>query len=251
MNTFFNALLYYSRVPVPFKVKCTPDILSRALKYLPIVGLLIGAIGWGVFWCVSHFMNHDSAVVVTIASMVFVSGAFHEDGFADFCDGFGGGYGKEAILRIMKDSHIGCYGVIGLILVFMLRYSFLSSFEIADMAMVLIISQGASRFAPVLMVRMSKYARIENSKSSQSSLGISLIGVIVAGIFALAPLALFGWSYVVGYIAVMLSVFLLFRAYIHHHIGGFTGDTLGALQIICELMFYVTLLLVQRVILVC
>ncbi|MFI3281943.1 MAG: adenosylcobinamide-GDP ribazoletransferase [Rikenellaceae bacterium] len=244
MNSFFNALLFYSRVPVPFKVECTPQILSRSLRYLPIVGLLVGACSWCIFWGASTFLTHQTSVVITMVAMVLLTGAFHEDGFADFCDGFGGGYGKEAILRIMKDSHIGCYGVIGLIMVFMLRYTMLISFEEGEqMAKVLVISQGASRFAPVLMVRTSRYARAENSKSSQSALGISGGGVLVAGVFALMPLFALGWEFALSYMAVAAVMFIIFRTYIYSQIDGFTGDTLGALQIIGELLFYATLLL--------
>ncbi|MFI3316857.1 MAG: adenosylcobinamide-GDP ribazoletransferase [Rikenellaceae bacterium] len=245
MNTFFNALLYYSRVPVPFKVNCTAEILSRALKYLPVIGALVGAIGYAAFWVASLFLAAQTSVLVAIVAMVLSTGAFHEDGFADFCDGFGGGYGKEAILRIMKDSHIGCYGVIGLILVFMLRYSLLVQFESGAMALVLIISQAASRFSPVLMVRRSTYARLEPSKSSQSSLGISNGGVVLASVVALAPLFVFGWCFAAAYIVVLMVLHVGFRAYLHSQIEGFTGDTLGALQIISELLFYVTLLAVN------
>ncbi len=247
MNTLFNAILYYSRIPIPFKVEYRADILSRALMYLPLVGLLVGAIGYGAFWASSLVLAPQTAVIVAMVAMVLSTGALHEDGFADMCDGFGGGYSKEAILRIMKDSHIGCYGVIGLILVFMLRYSLLCSFGGADMAMVMIISQGASRFAPVVMVRTSEYARVEESKSSQSALGISNVGLFVAGVVGVLPAILFGWMFLIGYIFVILLVFLTFRAYLYRHIGGFTGDTLGALQIICELLFYVVLLVIKTV----
>ncbi len=245
MNTLFNALLFYSRVPIPFKVECTSEILSRALKYLPLVGLIVGAIGFAAFWVASLFLTHQVAVLVAIIAMVLSTGAFHEDGFADFCDGFGGGYGKEAILRIMKDSHIGCYGVIGLVLVFMLRYSLLSSFGVEDMAAVLVISQGASRFAPVVMVRVSRYARTESSKSSQSALGIGVSGVVFAAVVALSPLAIFGWCFGVVYILAMGLLVVLSRLYIHRQIEGFTGDVLGALQIATEILFYVVLLVTQ------
>ncbi|MFI3303649.1 MAG: adenosylcobinamide-GDP ribazoletransferase [Rikenellaceae bacterium] len=243
MNTFLNALLFYSRIPIPFRVECNQDILSRALRYLPLVGLIVGAIGWGAFWCAATLLSNSSATIVAIVVMVLATGALHEDGFADFCDGFGGGFDREAVLRIMKDSHIGCYGVIGLILIFLLRFSLLSSFEESEMIYVLILSQGASRFAPVLLVRTSNYVRERQSaRSSQSALGINLFGVSVAAIFALMPLYLLGWQFMVAYVGVMGCTFTLYRAYLHQRIGGFTGDTLGALQIIGEILFYVTLL---------
>ncbi len=248
MNTLLNAILFYSRIPVPFKVECTPEILSRALKYLPLVGIIVGAIGYGAFWVASLFFVHQTAVIVAIIAMVLSTGAFHEDGFADFCDGFGGGYSKKAILRIMKDSHIGCYGVIGLILTLLLRYSLLASFDTAQMAMVLIVSQGASRFTPVLMVRSSTYARLEESKSSQSALGISNWGLFIAALTGLLPIVFFEWIFTAGYIMVASLTFVAFKAYIHSKIGGFTGDTLGALQIISELLFYMVLIAIKTIV---
>lgn len=243
MNTLANAILYYSRIPLPFRVESTPEVLSRSLRYLPLVGIIVGAIGGGAFWLSSLFLGQDVAVVVALVAMVVSTGALHEDGFADFCDGFGGGYGKEAILRIMKDSYIGCYGVIGLILLFLLRYTLLCSFDSSQMAMVFILSQGASRFAPVLMVRMSTYVReVERAKSAHSSLGISCGGVVVAMLFSIVPLLSVGWCFMAIYIGLMAVVFLLFRGYLHRHIGGFTGDTLGTLQVIGEIVFYVALL---------
>ncbi len=210
--------------------------------FLPLVGLIIGAIGWGGYWVASQFLSHQTSIIISIATMVLSTGALHEDGFADFCDGFGGGYGKEAILRIMKDSHIGCYGVIGLILIFGLRYSLLLNFDSTQIVTTLIIGQGASRFAPVMMVRTSKYARIESSKSAHSALGISLGGVALAAATALAPTLILGWHFTLLYMGVIALIFILFRSYLIHQIGGFTGDTLGALQIIGEISFYITLL---------
>ncbi len=245
MNILFNALLYHSRIPVPRNTLCTPETLSKSLRYFPLVGIVVGVIGWCVYWLVSMLLPHNIAVMAAMAVMLLSTGALHEDGFADFCDGFGGGYTKEAILRIMKDSHIGTYGVIGLIMVIGVRYFLLCSFEPMDMLKVFIVAQGASRFAPVVMVRCSTYARTEPSKSSHSALKLSLWSVVIAMVLALSPLALFGWEFAASYVSIMSIVFVGFRAYIYKHIEGFTGDTLGALQQIGEVAFYTTLLAYQ------
>lgn len=246
MNSLLSAFLLYSRIPVPFRVKCDDEVLSRAIGYFPLVGAVVGAIGAGAFWCASQILGVEISVAVAIFAMTLSTGALHEDGFADFCDGFGGGYDKEAILRIMKDSFIGCYGVIGLIGIFLLRYLLLT--EVAssgyNMLYLFIAVQSASRFDSVAMVRTSSYAREENSRAAHSALGISLPRVLMALIFAFAAaFALFGVQFTLIYIAVASAAFVAFKIYIERHIGGFTGDTLGALQVICELLFYVVLLL--------
>lgn len=244
MNRLYNAILFYSRLPVPRGVKCAPEIMSQALRYFPLVGLIVGLIGFGGYWLTTLLLPHNIGVIVAISLMILTTGALHEDGFADFCDGFGGGYTKESILRIMKDSHIGTYGVVGLIMLLTSRYALLTSFDSDSMAAVIILAQGASRFAPVVMTRISHYARTEPSKSSHSALGIDMSGVVVAMLFALLPVAVLGWRVALCYILVMSIIFILFRRYIYRKIEGFTGDTLGALQQIGEVVFYVVLLII-------
>ncbi len=239
MNRLFNAILYYSRIPTPRWVECTPQTLSESLRYFPLVGLIVGGLGFVAYYGVSMFLPHYRAIVVAMVAMMLSTGALLEDGFADFCDGFGGGYGKEAILRIMKDSHIGTYGVIGVVVTLFLRYSLLCEVNSYWMPYVMILAQGASRFGSVAIVRTATYAREEPSKSSHSALGITMTGVAVAMIFSLFPLVILGWEFALLYIVLMSVTVALFRAYIVRCIGGFTGDTLGALQQILETLFYV------------
>ncbi len=242
MNRLYNAILFYTRLPVPKGVKCDSETLSQSLRYFPLIGIIVGVIGYGGYWLASMILPHNISVIAAMVAMILTTGALHEDGFADFCDGFGGGYTKESILRIMKDSHIGTYGVIGLIMMLLTRYTMLCAFDGESMAVVIILAQGASRFAPVAMTHLSTYARNEPSKSSHSALGIKMSGVVVAMIFALLPLVIVGWKVAICYILVMSIIFTLFRRYIYRHIEGFTGDTLGALQQIGEVVFYTILL---------
>lgn len=239
MDRFFNAILFYSRLPAPKGVNCAPEILSESLRYFPLVGLIVGALGFGGYYLSSLFLPHNISVVAAMVVMVLSTGALHEDGFADFCDGFGGGYGKESILRIMKDSHIGTYGVIGLIFSLLVRYVLLCEIDPTWMVYAIILAQGASRFGSLFMVRTSTYARVEPSKSSHSALGLSLGGFVVGMLISLVPLVLLGAHFVVAYTAAMMVVTLLFRRYIYSQIEGFTGDTLGALQQILEVLFYI------------
>ncbi|MFR9650804.1 MAG: adenosylcobinamide-GDP ribazoletransferase [Rikenellaceae bacterium] len=243
MNRLFNAILYYSRIPTPKWVECTPQTLSESLRYFPLVGLIVGTLGFGGYYLASLALPHNIAVIVAMIVMTLSTGALHEDGLADLCDGFGGGYGREAILRIMKDSHIGTYGVIGLIVTLFLRYSLLCEVDSLSMPYVMILAQGASRFGSVAVVRTTSYARVEPSKSSHSALGLSAVGVGVAMLLSIAPLLLLGWQFALIYTLTMALVVALFRGYIVRCIGGFTGDTLGALQQILEIIFYIIFLI--------
>ncbi len=211
--------------------------------YFPLVGLIVGSLGFGGYYLASLYLSQNIAIITAMIVMILATGALHEDGLADFCDGFGGGYGKEAILRIMKDSHIGTYGVIALIITLLLRYSLLCEVDLRWMPYVMILAQGASRFGSVIVVRTASYARVEPSKSSHSALGLSMGGFVVAMIFALAPLVAIGWQFALIYVVLMSAVVALFRGYIVSKIDGFTGDTLGALQQILEILFYITFII--------
>lgn len=240
LNIFFNAIMYYTRMPVPKSLVCTTEILSSAFRYFPLVGFIVGGIACLVFIGANYILPPHISIILAMIAMTLTTGALHEDGLADFCDGFGGGINKESILRIMKDSHIGTYGVLALVFMFLLKYVMLTSIDNTNLVYVLLLSQAASRFLPVLMVRISTYARSENSKASHTALGVSVVSLIVAMTTSFLPLLLFGWFFALVYIAMLMMLFLLGKWYLHKKIGGFTGDTLGALQQISELLFYLT-----------
>ena len=118
VHIFFTALMFYTRVPCPKNIDHNPDYLNKASRYFPLIGWIVGAIAFGVYAAASWLWNAEIGMVLSMIASVLVTGAFHEDGFADVCDGFGGGWTKTKILTIMKDSAIGAYGAIGLVLLF-------------------------------------------------------------------------------------------------------------------------------------
>ncbi|HCL27276.1 MAG TPA: adenosylcobinamide-GDP ribazoletransferase, partial [Candidatus Latescibacteria bacterium] len=126
-----------------------------------------------------------------MSASLWTTGAFHEDGFADTCDGFGGDWSKEDILRIMKDSRLGAYGVIGILLVLLLKYNALLSLPVKLVPPALIAGHATSRLLPVLAIASMRYVRQDQtSKARPVAGGISLWQVIIAAIFALLPMLL-------------------------------------------------------------
>src|SRR5436190_15086530 len=126
LHIFFTALLFYTRIPCPKNIDHNPDYLNRASRYFPLMGWIVGGIAFVVYYLSCFLFNSEIAIVLSIIAGILTTGAFHEDGFADVCDGFGGGWTKEKILMIMKDSAIGAYGAIGLALLFLLKFKLLS-----------------------------------------------------------------------------------------------------------------------------
>ena len=98
IKIFLTALLFYTRIPVPAIVGYTDDLLNRATKYFPLIGFVIGGIAAIIFWGFQCIIPAHIALVFSMIASIFSTGAFHEDGFADFCDGMGGGMDRECNL---------------------------------------------------------------------------------------------------------------------------------------------------------
>lgn len=243
MNIFYNALLFYSRIRVPKSVVCTDETMNKAYRFLPLVGLIVGGIAATVFFVSQYFfLPKEVSIVLTMAAMMLATGALHEDGLADFADGFGAGRDKEMILRIMKDSHIGTYGVLILIASILLKYTLLT--EIPDEKLILsfIVAQGASRFVALLVVFRSSYVLREGAKSAHNTLRLAVKDLLIAAALGLLPLLLLGWMMSVAYLLMAFLLFFFFKRYIERKIGGYTGDALGALIQLSELLFYILIL---------
>ena len=127
---FLAALIFFTRLPW-WRLRAVPkEAFEHVVDYWPFIGWLTGGVMAAVFYLASYLgLSTLMAALLTIVSRLLLTGALHEDGLADFCDGFGGGTTRERTLSIMKDSHIGTYGVIGLLFYFGLFLAGLLSLE--------------------------------------------------------------------------------------------------------------------------
>lgn len=232
---FLLALGFYTRLPVPE----TQDYsrLSQASLYLPLVGWLVGGLSALSFYVADLFWPQSTAVILSLAFGILLTGAFHEDGFTDVCDGFGGGYGKERILEIMKDSRIGAYGSMGIVLITALKISLLTSLPANALPFILVASHSLSRFQPLLMMRLFDYARIDTSKSGAAMYKPNLKELFVPSCISLLPLLFLPIVCGLAFPFMLLATWCLGR-YFYRHIGGYTGDCLGAIQQVTEVIFY-------------
>jgi adenosylcobinamide-GDP ribazoletransferase len=237
LNLFFLALMFYSRIPAG-KTDYSEENLTKAFRYFPLVGIIVGALGGGAFWLFQWIFPAPVALVTAMATMVLVTGALHEDGLSDFFDGFGGGRDKERILSIMKESTIGAYGVIVLILLFLFKFMLLLSIDSSHIMVVLIAAHASSRMMPVFLVNSSRYARTGNSKAMHTRHKTDSATFLTALTFSLAPLVFMPWQIILIVIPVYAVIVVLLKKYTEKKIGGFTGDVLGALQQFSELAFY-------------
>src|SRR5579859_194019 len=116
-KVFLAAIQFLTRIQVPAGIGHEPALLQQAPKYFPLVGWILGALSALFFLVFARYISTDVGILASMITGLLITGAFHEDGFADVCDGFGGGWTKEKILLIMKDSRIGAFGAMGLIFI--------------------------------------------------------------------------------------------------------------------------------------
>ena len=162
IKIFFTALMFYTRIPCPSWVDFSQESLNNATKYFPLIGWIVGACTALILSLSSLILPISVSVVLALITGVLITGAFHEDGFADTCDGFGGGWTKEKILEIMKDSRSGAYGVIGSVLLLLLKYSTLAALARDDIwfcISTIILAHTLSRFSAVFITFTEEYVR--------------------------------------------------------------------------------------------
>ena len=249
LRLFFTALQFYTRLHAPAWVGYNPDDMNKATRYLPLIGWIVGIIA-GIFLLLSaYFIDISTGIILSMIASILLTGAFHEDGFADSCDGFGGGWTKEKILEIMKDSRVGTYAVVGLILLFGLKFSLLHALmnyiqnQPFVLVLTLISAHTLSRFMAVTMIFTHPYVRFTNdSKSKPVAETGSRITLVIAAVLALIPLL--ALSFFVGepgllmVFPVLYLIKIMLGRYFTRWIGGYTGDCLGTIQQVCEIGFY-------------
>jgi len=248
LGYFFAALRFFTRLPVPAWVGHAQDQLDHAARYFPLVGIIVGSIGAALTLLAALVLPPSLAVLIGMAATILATGAFHEDGFSDSCDGFGGGWEKTQVLAIMKDSRVGSYGAIGISLLLLAKWNALG--ELAGdetlapaFAIALVAGHAVSRLASTVLIRSLDYVREdETAKSKPLARRMGAGELLLAAVFGLAPCAFLPWrDALVALGFVVLTTWLAARYFVRR-IGGYTGDCLGAVQQATELAFYLGLL---------
>lgn len=247
IHIFFTALMFYTRIPCPKWVTHDETYLNKATRYFTLIGWIVGGITAAGFWGAEKLFPPAIAIILSIIIGIFTTGAFHEDGLADVCDGFGGGWTKEKILTIMKDSRTGAYGVIGATLILLLKFNCLLAIDVQQLPFVLLAAHTISRFCAVCLMANSQYVREnEDAKAKPLAKQITWREFLPAAVFGLAPLLFFQDYKILYSIILPLAGCIYLRWYFHKWIGGYTGDCLGATQQIAEILFYLNLIAVWK-----
>ena len=241
------ALQFFTRIPVPSPALYDSATRNHALKYFPLIGWLVGAACAAVYFLAAAYWPASVAVICCVIAGLLLTGALHEDGFADSCDGFGGGWDKAQVLAIMKDPRIGNYAALGLILILLLKIAVLielaaESDEIVVIA--LLLGHSASRLLVLPIPWLLDYARAADDSKSHAMVeaGFSTRMLATSSLFVLLPLLYFRVPLFWYAFASAALVACLLGLYFRHRLGGYTGDCLGATQQVTEVTIYLTLL---------
>ena len=243
MRLIFIAMQFFTRLPIPRWVGFEPDWLHQSARHFPAIGLLVGACGALVLWAASRVLPLPVAVGLSMAATLLLTGGFHEDGWADTCDGLGGTVTRERALEIMKDSRIGAYGAMGLVTMLALKAATLASLPVAWGCAALLLGHTASRAASTALIRFLPYAGdVEHAKAKPLAQRLSTAGLVVACGWVLAVaivLALLQALWIVpviGGVAFAALGAVWCARWFRRRLGGVTGDTLGAAQQLTELL---------------
>jgi adenosylcobinamide-GDP ribazoletransferase len=229
-------------------------MLRASAAHFPGVGWLVGAVGAGVF-CVAQIglpglAGALAAAVLSTAATVWMTGAFHEDGLADVADGLGGSADRARALEIMKDSRIGAFGAIALVLALGMKIALLATLAgqgMLTVVLALVCAHVLSRLAPLFLIRWLPYVGDENAASKSKPLADAIGGgALLAGVtWALPAVAwlLMALGLIRGLAPILLcALAALYMAWLlQRRLQGFTGDGLGATQQVCELAIYLAL----------
>ena len=247
------AVQFLTRISVPSFSHYDPQWLHQSSRYFPAVGLLIGLLCAGVFWLSSLLFIPLVAAVISTAFGIKLTGAFHEDGLADSCDGLGGGLTRERTLTIMKDSRLGTYGVLGLVSALLLKISLLTAMPIPVAIVALIIGHTASRLFCISLLTLLPYGgEIEHAKAKPMAQQLTpLQSIYSSGWLILAiTLVTLVFPYTMRQIGIwqwLLALLLgigatdYMRRLLRRRLDGYTGDGLGATQQLSEIAIYIGL----------
>lgn len=242
LRLFFIALQFFTRLPVPAWVGYQPNWLNESARHFPAVGILVGGAGALALWAAALVFPPPVAAWISIATSLVLTGAFHEDGLADTFDGLGGVVPRARALEIMKDSRLGTYGAIALIVCLALKAQALGHLPIHRAVPALVLAHALSRTAAVALIRFLPYAGdAERAKAKPLAERISSVGLAVAAAWALlVALAVGHWQpqlrgVAMASLPVSAVVALGCGRWFLRRVGGFTGDLLGATQQLAEL----------------
>ena len=242
-DRLWAAFIFFTRLPFWRLHEPPRECYATVVEHWPLVGWMTGGLMAATLWTASLFLPYTVAVLLAIVVRLLVTGALHEDGLADFLDGFGGGGNdRQRILAIMKDSHIGTYGVVGLIVYLLLLAAALLAMSPEVAALTIVAADPYAKMVTAQLIMMLPYARKEEEAKARTVYRkFSLRAGISLSLQGLLPMAVYlyltgiRWEMLLFVPAILMYFLYLLMWY---KIKGYTGDCCGAVFLLIELSVY-------------
>jgi adenosylcobinamide-GDP ribazoletransferase len=233
MNAFLNAVRFLTVIPAPGGGNTRPEEMGRSVAFFPLVGLMLGLALTGLNWLLARFLPASVTAILLIAAMTVLTGGLHLDGLMDTCDGVFVRHTPKERLRIMDDSRVGAFGVIGGIIIVLTKYATLSSLPAGTMTAALVLAPVTGRYLMAWSVFAFPCARPEGL-GWLFKRGVNAVSFAVATVTALAII-----FFAAGFpgLAMTVAVWViksLAALYLKSRLNGLTGDTYGALNELAE-----------------
>jgi adenosylcobinamide-GDP ribazoletransferase len=233
MRKFFAAIRFLTVLPVPGGWGGDEKTLARSVSYFPLAGLVIGLIAAGFDYAVGLAVPLLPASTLTILVLIGLTGGLHMDGLADTADGFFSARPRDKMMEIMRDSRTGVMGVLAVVFVVLLKVTLLADISVSSRWVMILIMPLAGRAAVIALMTALPYARPQGGLATLFAGSRSWLHVLWAWVllFAVAGGLAQGIGFAAAFLALVITVF--FILYNRGMLGGYTGDTLGA---VCELV---------------
>ena len=239
IRRFLIAVQFLTRLPVPRSLNSSETDIGKAAAFFPLVGVIVGGGAALVFVGLQKILPLPVSVLGAVIFAAVITNGFHEDGLADSFDGFGGGWNKDRILEIMRDSRIGTYGTVALIFLIFAKLTFLSSLPPGLIWRWLIVAHTAARWTTLPLCMWLPYARAEGQGKLVAK-QVGTLEIMTGTVTLLLVLLLLPWQAALATLLVAALLTLLSGFYFRARLQGITGDCLGATNQLTEVGLYIT-----------
>lgn len=249
MKNIIAAFIFFTRLPIwqhkMFHLEA--KYFENVINYWAVTAWLTAGVMAGTLWVAAQFLPLSVAVIIAMVARIWLTGALHEDGLADFFDGMGGGHTKAQILRIMKDSFIGTYGVLALIIYYLIFFNILIQFNLQTVVLLMLVADPLAKFISSNITLLLPYARTnDTSKSGVVYRKMQPIPFVLSAVFGLLPMLLLLEVKMWWAVIAPVLLFFVFAHFLNKKIGGYTGDTCGALFLLSELVIWIAFLVINQ-----
>lgn len=237
-------LQFLTRLPVNIGVDYNRENLTKTTFFFPFIGMLVGAIA-AAFYYIFSFISSDIASICAVLALVITTGGLHIDGLSDTADGFFSSRPKEKILEIMKDSRVGAFGVIAIVLDILFKYVVIKSMEPKMAVAWIILSSGISRTMVSMLFCFGKSARKGGMGDMLMNKDSKKYFIPATIIFILIGLYICRLNFLITFGLALIFTLSLMR-YSYKKIGGLTGDVFGANAELCEILSMAAFLVIAK-----